>query len=49
MDLVHRPDERDEISEKIHLKTYFQEFRRTLEEGKLTSKCTIMEMNDNGM
>ncbi len=37
MDLVHRPDEREEISEKVHLKTYFLEFRKNLVEGKQTS------------
>lgn len=34
MDLVHRPDEREEISEKVHLKTYFLEFRKNLVEGR---------------
>jgi hypothetical protein len=33
MDNVHRPDERDEISEKVHLKTYFEQFKKTVEKG----------------
>ena len=33
MDNVHRPAERDEISEKVHLKTYFERFKNNLAKG----------------
>jgi len=34
MDNVYRPDEREEISEKIHLRKYFDDYKERILEGK---------------
>ena len=33
MDIIHRPEQREEISEKIHLKTYFDGYAKLIHEG----------------
>jgi hypothetical protein len=35
MEKVHRPDEREEVSEKVQLGAYFDEFKRELTAGTI--------------